>query len=181
VPSSVDPEPIVLRYLAAFGPASVRDAQAWSGVTRLREVFKRLRPGLLPFRDESGHELFDLPDAPRPDPDTPAPARFLADFDNVLLAHADRSRFIADVDRAAFTYQDGPYPGMLMLDGTAVGQWHVRRDAGSATMVLRLVRRLSAHQEAAVRAEADAVLRFSTPEGDARSIELTGYTLAREV
>jgi hypothetical protein len=175
VPATVEPEPVVLRYLAAFGPASAMDAQAWSGVTRLGEVFERLRPRLRTFRDEAGRELFDLPDAPRPDPETPAPARFLADFDNLLLSHADRSRFIGDVDREAFTYVDGPFPGMLMLDGTAVGQWHLRRDDGAVTMVLRLVRSLSADEDAAVRREAEAMLRFSRSDVSEYSLELHRY------
>ncbi len=175
VPAAVDPEPIMLRYLAAFGPASVMDAQAWSGVTRLGEVFDRLRPRLRVFRDEAGRELFDLPDAPRPDPQTPAPVRFIADYDNLLLSHADRSRFIGDVERAAFTYQDGPIPGMFLLDGTALGQWHLRRDKGSATAVLRLVRALSSDEEAALSAEAHAMLHFIAPDAHVYSVELAGY------
>ena len=175
VPTRADPEPIIRRYLGAFGPASVMDAQAWSGVTRLAEVFERLRPTLVTFSDDAGRELFDLPDAPRPDPDTHAPVRFLADFDNVLLSHADRSRFIGEVERKLFTYVDGPYPGVVMLDGLAIGQWHLRRDADAATAIVRLVRSLSADEEEAVRGEADAMLRFSVPGASDYVLELAHY------
>jgi hypothetical protein len=120
---------VLLRYLAAFGPASVADAATWSRLTGLREVFERLRPQLVTFRDERGRELFDLPDAPRPDPDTPAPARFLPEYDNVLLSHDDRSRVTSvpffTPERADGTVLvDGFVSGTWVLDGTTLRVSH---------------------------------------------------------
>ena len=84
---SVPVDGLVMRYLGAFGPASVPDLQTWSGLTRLREVVERLP--LRTFRAQSGTTLYDLPDAPRPGGDVPAPVRFLPEYDNRLLSHRD--------------------------------------------------------------------------------------------
>jgi hypothetical protein len=172
VPRTVDPAPIVRRYLAAYGPASVADAQVWSGVTRLGEVFDRLRSELLVFRGPDGRELFDLPDAPRPRADTPAPARFLADYDNLLLSHADRSRFAIEGAREALTYRSGPIPGALLVDGRMVGAWHLRTEGPLTTVVIGLAKQLEPADEAAVRQEADAMLEFSRPGSADRRVEL---------
>lgn len=118
----------VLRYLAAFGPASVKDMQTWAGLTRLREVFERLRPRLATFRDENGVELFDLPDASRPDADTPAPPRFLPEFDNLLLSHADRSR-VVPADLKGRTWQGNQAYCTLLVDGFLVGLWKLEEGA----------------------------------------------------
>ncbi len=122
---------LVRRYLGAFGPASVMDVQAWCGLTRLGEVIERLRPSLVAFRDEAGRELFDLPDAPRPDPDTPAPPRFLYDFENLLLSYADRSRTgDAAVARAIAPVTQEPI-STFTIDGFVAGTWRIER-AGKA-------------------------------------------------
>ncbi|WKV71106.1 winged helix DNA-binding domain-containing protein [Streptomyces sp. PCS3-D2] len=115
---------LVLRYLAAFGPASVKDMQTWAGLTRLREAFERLRPGLAVFRDERRVELFDLPDAPRPGADTPAPPRFLPEFDNLLLSHADRTRLVApEVKGRSWTGNQAHCT--LLVDGFLAGLWRL--------------------------------------------------------
>jgi hypothetical protein len=113
---------VVRRYLAAYGPAAVKDVQTWSGLTRLREVVDGM--DLVVLRDEAGRELVDLPDAPLPDEDTPAPVRFLPEFDNLLLAHHDRTRVISAED-----YRRGIVIGgksTLLVDGVVRGIWKAR-------------------------------------------------------
>ena len=127
---------LVLRYLGAFGPATVADIQAWSGLTRLREVVDRLRPRLEHLRDERGRELFDLPEAPRPDPETPAPARFLPEYDNVLLGHADRSRIIPAGRSIPLAPGNGASMGTILVDGMLAGTWRIARDASGATLAV---------------------------------------------
>ena len=135
---SLDTDPsihdLVIRYLAALGPATVMDVQAWSGLTRLRAVVERLRSRLATFRDEDGGELFDLPDAPRPDPETPAPPRFRPEYDNVLIGHADRSRIIPAGRRIPLPPGNGATRGTVLLDGMFAGEWRIATDSGRATL-----------------------------------------------
>jgi hypothetical protein len=170
----VDPAPsidqVVLRYLAAFGPAGVMDVQTWSGLTRLREVVDRLRPRLRPFRDEAGRELFDLPDAPRPDPDTPAPVRFLPQYDNVLLSHADRSHLSAGATNQWPT--DDLHWSSLLVDGFVGGVWRLVRDRRVATLTVRTFGGRSGADQAAVEAEADRLLAFLASDTGDRRVRL---------
>ena len=149
----------LLRYLGAFGPASVADAAAWSRLTGLGEVFDRLRPDLGSFRDERGRELFDLPDAPRPDAEMLAPVRLLPEYDNVLLSHADRSRF-ADRD-GALANATGPVKGTVLVDGRVRGVWHGEHDkkAKRSTLVVEYAT-LTRGERRAVEAEAQRVAQF---------------------
>ncbi|MET9833988.1 winged helix DNA-binding domain-containing protein [Streptomyces sp. NPDC006385] len=149
----------VLRYLAAFGPASVKDMQTWSGLTRMRDAFERLRPELVTFRDDNGVELFDLPDAPRPDPDTPAPPRFLPEFDNLLLSHADRTRVIPPANRGR-TWQANTFFCPLLVDGFLAGVWRILGDA----LVIEPFTELTKAQRGEVTEEAERMLRVVHPQ-----------------
>ncbi|QMU75339.1 winged helix DNA-binding domain-containing protein [Streptacidiphilus sp. PB12-B1b] len=163
-PLEPDPSPdaLVLRYLAAFGPAGVRDAQAWCGLTRLAEVFQRLRPGLRVFADAAtGRELFDLPDAPRPDQDTPAPVRLLPVYDNAVLGHEDRARIVAAADLPLLAQGNGYRPAFL-VDGRIRGTWALQTGRGAATLTLRPFAPLADADLSALHAEAQALLRFHT-------------------
>ena len=174
----LDPEPsvdaIVLRYLAAFGPATSSDVRAWSGLAGLREVIARLRPQLAPFRDERGRELLDLPDAPRPHPDTPAPPRFLPEYDNALLSHADRSRIVSEEDRLKLATPNSVGPGSFLVDGFVRGTWTVAREGDSATLLLDPLepdaRPLSDAQRVALEEEGADLLDLLAAEAGNRDV-----------
>ncbi|WP_405487497.1 winged helix DNA-binding domain-containing protein [Streptomyces sp. NBC_00096] len=151
----------VLRYLGAFGPASVKDMQTWAGLTRLREVFERLRPGLAVFQDENGVELFDLPDGPRPDADQPAPPRFLPEFDNLLLSHADRTRVI-DPELKGRTWSGNQAHCTLLLDGFLAGLWKL----DAATLTVELFSAASKASRAEIVAEGERLIADMTEAGE---------------
>ena len=162
----------VLRYLAAFGPAIVSDLAAWSRLTGFREVIDRLRPWLRTFTDEKGRQLVDVPDAPRPDPDTPAPVRFLPEYDNVLLSHADRSRF--GENAKMFTSDFGAFKGSVLVDGMVRAIWHyeVDSDSGTATVAVHHLHmpKTSVH---AVEAEGLRVAKFWHAGADRHEVRMT--------
>jgi Winged helix DNA-binding domain len=163
------PDALVLRYLAAFGPASVADVQNWSGLTRLAEVADRLRPSLRVLRAADGRELLDRPDGPRPDPDLPAPVRFLPQYDNVLLGHADRSRIVPPDAAALFDEEFHWSP--VLVDGLLRATWRVDRKAG----VLHVrAPRLSRSERAEVVAEGGALLGLLVPAAAAPDVRISG-------
>jgi hypothetical protein len=126
---------LVLRYLGAFGPASVQDVQVWSGLTRLGEVADRLGPRVRRFRSEDGRVLLDGPDAPRPSADSPAPIRFLPEYDNLLLSHADRSRVVPEQRIVPLWPGNGGNRGTVLVDGFWRANWGIVPDGGQAISI----------------------------------------------
>ncbi|QGV77496.1 winged helix DNA-binding domain-containing protein [Streptomyces ficellus] len=179
-PTAATPPPggvdtMVTRYLRAYGPASVKDVQTWSGLTRLREVLERLRPVLRTFRDEQGAELFDVPEAPLPDADTPAPVRFLPEFDNILLSHADRVRVLGDVPRSALFTRNGTIRATVLVDGFVRGTWSVVQERGAATLCVEPLGQgapLSRPERDAVAEEGARLLEFAAAGAGPRDVRV---------
>ncbi|MDB4881822.1 MAG: hypothetical protein JWL95_588 [Gemmatimonadetes bacterium] len=158
------PEELIIRYLGAFGPATVNDIQAWSGLTGLRAAVHALRPQLELFHDEAGKELFDIPDAPRPDPDTPAPVRFLPEYDNLIVAYADRTRVISDGDRKRIAAPNGLL-ATLLVDGVVAGRWRIVRERGSASLEIVPFTRIAKPDRLALSEEGMRLLAFADSDG----------------
>jgi hypothetical protein len=170
LPAKIDLAAIVRRYLAAFGPASVRDAQSFLGLRDLSAAFEALRPKLRVFHDERGRELFDLEDAPRPPGDTPAPVRFLPDFDNMLLGHADRTRVVSETHRAKLATRNLRVLPVFLVDGFVAGTWSNTRSGKSATLKAAPFVPLDKKVRAELMEEGTALLRFT--ESDAKSFDV---------
>ncbi|MEE4591294.1 winged helix DNA-binding domain-containing protein [Streptomyces sp. DSM 41524] len=153
-PDGADPvgQALVRRYLAAFGPAASADLRGWCGLAGLPAAVAAIREELVAFRDERGRELFDLPDAPRPDPDTPAPVRFLPAFDNAILGYHDRGRIIDDAHRGLSVAGER----VVLVDGRVAATWRV----DDATVVVTPLGRLSPADRTAVGEEGRELASF---------------------
>jgi hypothetical protein len=171
-----NPDNAVLRYLAAFGPATVADIRIWSRLSGLREVVERLRPRLLTFRDEGGRDLFDLPDAPRPDPETPAPPRFLPEYDNIVLSHDDRSRIIRDNRVLPMPEGRGGELGAVLVDGLLSGMWRITRDRGNATLVVETDGSWTKLDRTAVAGEGARLLSFLATDAHHHDVQLRKHS-----
>jgi hypothetical protein len=165
------PGDTILRYLAAFGPATVSDIRAWSGLTGVGEAVEQLRPRLRTFRDESDRELLDVPGAPFPEPDIPAPPRFLPEFDNVLVAYSDRTRVIREEHRDSVVRNLGRPP--VLIDGYVSGWWRLEKDGKrSATLEVELFDPVSTTDRAALAEEGRALVAFMAPDADKRDVRI---------
>lgn len=158
---------LALRYLGAFGPATPADFQAWSGLRGAAALFDELRPKLQTLRDERKRELFDLPGAAHPEEDTSAPVRFLPEFDNLLLAHADRTRIIADEYRPQVVTKNLRVLATFLIDGFVAGTWSITRKTKSATLTIAPFAKLTRADRGALIEEAEKLVRFA--ESDAKT------------
>ena len=166
-------EEMILRYLAAYGPATVMDVQAWCGRTRLREAMERLRPSLRTFRDEHGKELFDVPDGPLPDPETPAPPRFMPEYDNAILGYADRTRIVDEATRRLTLMENG-YVATVLVDGFVRAIWKLTTQRKTATLSIEPFAPLSSEDRAAVSEEGNRLLRFLAPAAASHEVRFIG-------
>ena len=157
---------LIIRYLAAFGPAAQKDMRVWSGLAGLSQVVERLRPHLRSFSDENGVEVFDLPDAPRPDADSSALPRFLPEYDNLLLSHSDRSRF--------FDGEHFPkgWVGNLLVDGRYAGSWKITRGKSGTVLAVILAKKMRGPDIDEVTSEGNKLLEFTDPQTPDREVAI---------
>jgi Winged helix DNA-binding domain len=171
VDGSGDPGPLITRYLAAFGPSTVADAQSWSGLSGLKPAFEALRPRLSIVHDERGRELFDVPGAAYPDPITPAPVRFLPEYDNVGLGHKDRSRIIP---QGVTQWTEVGWGGVL-VDGFAAARWKLSVDGDDATLRVEPFGKLGRDDRASVSVEGQRLAAFLAPESGRRTVRFAKF------
>ena len=169
---SAVPEELVVRYLEAFGPATPADFQTWSGLPGAKATFDALE--LERFTDENGKTLYDVPGAPRPDPDTDVPVRFLPEFDNLLLAHAKRERIIADEHRPAVFTKNLRIKSTYTVDGLVAGLWTAEKKRGVATLTLTPFGRTLKRTRAELEREGTALLGFLEPDAKTTAVVTAG-------
>jgi hypothetical protein len=164
--------PLVLRYLAAYGPSTVKDAQAWTGLPNLEATFASLGSKLITVPGPTGKPLFDLPDAPRPDGDTVAPVRFLPEWDGAIVTRADE-RIVAKADRPRVFLPGLRVAALVLVDGLAAATWNVSATASKATLQVESFRTWPAAIRRQVTAEGEALLRFVEPQAKAFDLKVT--------
>ncbi len=166
------PQALALRYQAAFGPATATDVQTWSGLQGMKTVLDGMRPRLRSFKDERGRELFDLPEAPRPDEEVAAPPRFLPEFDNLVLSHADRTRVLADAHRGLVVTKNLRVRATFLLDGFVRGTWATERKKAAATLHITPFEALPRGAANELANEGEALLRFVEDDATTFAVEV---------
>jgi len=165
-----DLKALVGRYLAAFGPATVQDVQTWSGFPKLKDAIAAFKGELRIYRDERGRELLDLGDAPLADPGTPAPVRFLPEYDNLLLSHQARTRVIPEKYHAHVFLAGLRVAATILVDGFVAGAWKIEKAKGAVTLAIMPFEPLAAAVRDALAEEAERLVRFVAV--DAKTYEI---------
>ncbi|GGJ50909.1 winged helix DNA-binding domain-containing protein [Deinococcus roseus] len=168
--AELDPKPslgnLLLRYLQAFGPATLKDMTVWSGLTHLKPALTEIQPALQVYRDEQGKELFDLAEVILPDPETPIPPKFLPDFDNILLSHADRSRIMAPDFKARVFTSNGIIRATVLIDGFVQGIWKVQQNKKRASLQIEMFQTIAAADQDLLQEEGQKLLHWMTPDAE---------------
>ena len=167
-----DPAALVRRYLVAFGPATVADIQSWTGLANLKDVIAALADELVTLKDDRKRALFDVPDSPRPDSATPAPVRFLPEFDNVLSGHKDRLRFIANEHRPKVYLPALRVAPTILIDGFVAGVWKFESAKRSARLIVEPFGTITAQTRRELLAEGELLAVFLDPVADAHRVEV---------
>jgi hypothetical protein len=168
-----DPEALVRRHLGAFGPASAADVQTWSGLRGMSDVLDGMADEL-EVLEYGRRKLFDLPGAPRPAEDAPAPPRLLPEFDSMLLAHKDRTRVITEEQRKSLATKNLRVKATFLVDGFAAGSWSMARKRDTATFTIAPFERLPRPVADELAAEGEALLRFVEQDAAKHRVEFTG-------
>jgi hypothetical protein len=163
---------LILKYLAAFGPAAARDVQTWSGRTQLKPVVEEMKPELRIYLDENGNELFDLPEAPLPPADTPAPPRFVPDYDNLVLSHVERGRVLPDEHRKKIFLAAARVRATFLIDGFVRGAWKIEKQRKTATLVIEPFEPLSEEDRETLSDEGERLVRFVAGPQGAKTFEI---------
>ena len=169
---SEDARDLILRYLAAFVPAAVRDVQTWSGRMQLKPSVEEMRPELRTFRNERGNELLDLPEAPLPPAGTPAPPRFVPDYDNLVLSHAERGRVVPNEHRKKIFLPAARVRATFLIDGFVRGAWKIEKQRKTATLLIEPFEPLSREDRETLREEGERLVRFVAEPQGAETFEI---------
>ena len=167
-----DPPKLVRRYLAAFGPATARDVAAWAGFTAIGKTLEAMRDELVEYQDEAGRALYDLPKSTIVEGKAPAPIRFVAEYDNLVLSHADRSRILPDAHRKRVLLSAGRVLATVLINGFAGGTWKVEKVKKTARLRVELFVEPKAKLRREVECEGERLLDFAEPTLTAHEVDV---------
>jgi len=170
---SADVGALFLRYLAGYGPASVMDFQTWAGMTKLAPEIEKIKPQLRLFVDENGVALYDLPDMPQTDVDAPLPVKFIPEYDNVLIGHADRTRILPEEHRKKVFLSAGRVSSTILVDGFVAGVWKIEITKRTATLQITPFITLTDNQREALISEGELLIRFVADTAEQMSVEFS--------